>query len=854
MNYGRKNAGKRKRELDSKGTAIKRKVFSGVLLAVLLLALAGIGYVGYFGYNYVKGIIAEAPKVSEIDATPSGYMSTVLDEEGNVTAQLVATGSNRVYATLDEIPVNLQHAFVAIEDERFYEHNGIDMKGIVRAGVRDIIKMRFDEGASTITQQLLKNNVFEGWTSETKLESVKRKLQEQYLAIQLEREVSKDWIMENYLNTINLGQNTLGVQAASRRYFGKDVSELSLSECATIAAITQNPSKYNPISRPDDNNERRQRVLDNMEEQGYITEKECEEAKADNVYERIQNVNTEIENSDTNITSYFVDALTDDVIRDLQEELGYTEAQAYKALYSGGLTVYSTQNPAIQAICDQQMNVDANYENRKEISFSYAVSIQQADGTVEHFNEQTLRTWFRQSYSNYNLIYGSEEEAQEAIDEYKNALLEEGGTVIGENLTFTLQPQASVTIMDQRTGQIKALVGGRGEKTASKTLNRASDARRQPGSTFKILTTYAPALESGEYTLATTVLDEPITYSSGQTIHNADGRYRGYTSIREAIQSSVNVVAIKTINDITPKVGYEMAKKFGISTLTEEDIVESIPLGVGSVTNLELTAAFAAVANQGTYTEPVLYTKILDHEGNVLIDKTPETHTVIKDTTAFLLTSAMQDVVLKGTGKLANFGGMSIAGKTGTAGTAEVAKDAWFAGFTPYYTCAVWGGYDDNSELHSTQYAKILWNRIMGEIHEGLEDPGFPQPDGIKRYSVCKKSGKLAIDGVCPEVKSEYFAEGTQPSETCDLHETAVICKDSGLLAGEYCPEESKETRAFVKGSNKEDEKMPTKVCDIHTGESILDQILDQLSPDNGQRPNEGAVQPETTLPQADGH
>ena len=850
MNYGKKGAGRRKRELASRGAAIKRKFFSGTLLAVLLLLLAGIGYVGYFGYNYVKEIIMDAPDVSEIDATPSGYMSTVLDEEENVTAQLVGTGSNRVYATLDEIPVNLQHAFVAIEDERFYEHNGIDMKGIVRAGVRGLTSGTFSEGASTITQQLLKNNVFDGWTSETRLERVKRKLQEQYLAVQLEKEVSKDWIMENYLNTINLGQNTLGVQAASRRYFGKDVSELSLSECAIIAAITQNPSKFNPISRPEDNDERRRKVLNNMMEQGYISEKECEEAKADDVYERIQNVNNEIQNSDTNIMSYFVDALTDEVISDLQEVLGYSEAQAYKALYSGGLTIYSTQSPSIQAICDQQMNVDANYENRKEISFSYAISIQQADGSVEHFNEQTLRTWFRQSNSNYTLIYGSEESAQAAIDEYKSALLQDGGTIIGENVTFTLQPQASVTIMDQRTGQVKALVGGRGEKTASKTLNRASDTKRQPGSTFKILTTYAPALESQEYTLATTVLDEPIAYSTGKKVHNADGRYRGYTSIREAIQSSVNVVAIKTIWDITPQAGYEMAKKFGISTLTESDIVESIPLGVGSVSNVELTAAFAAIANQGTYTEPVLYTKILDHDGNVLIDKTPETHTVIRDTTAFLLTSAMEDVVKKGTGKLADFGGMSIAGKTGTAGTTEAANDAWFVGFTPYYTCAVWGGYDDNSELHSTQYSKILWNRIMGDLHRGLADPGFTQPDGIGKYAVCKKSGKLAIDGVCPEVTSEYFAEGTQPSETCDLHETAVICKDSGLLAGEYCPEESKETRAFVKDSNNEDEKMPTEVCNIHTEESILDQILDQLRPEEGQQTGEETSPPESSSSQ----
>ena len=210
-------------------------------------------------------------------------------------------------------------------------------------------------------------------------------------------------------------------------------------------------------------------------------------------------------------------------------------------------------------------------------------------------------------------------------------MISDGGTVLGENVTFTVQPQTSVTIIDQSTGQVKALVGGRGEKTASKTLNRASGVTRQPGSTFKILSAYAPALESGKYTLATAVLDEPITYSSGQTVHNADGKYRGYTSIREAIQDSVNVVAIKTVEDITPKTGYEMVKKFGISTLTKDDIVESLPLGVGGVSNLELAAAFEVMPNGGKYKEPVLYTKILDQDGNVLLDKTPKTHTVIKD-------------------------------------------------------------------------------------------------------------------------------------------------------------------------------------------------------------------------------
>ena len=833
MNYGRKNAARKKWELTSRGTVMRRKISSLALLIVLLLFVSGLGYVGYQGYRFVEKIIAEAPDINEIDATPSGYMSTVLDADGNVTAQLVGTGSNRVYVTLDEIPVDLQHAFVAIEDERFYDHNGIDLKGIARAVAKGVTTGHLTEGASTITQQLLKNNVFEGWTTEDSSQRIERKLQEQYLAVELEKKVSKDWIMENYLNTINLGQNTLGVQAASRRYFGKDVSELTLSECAVIAGITQNPSKYNPISHPEDNAARREKVLLNMKDQGYIDDDQYQEALADPVYDRIQDNNTKWQSSDMNITSYFVDSLTEEIVQDLQDELDYSEAQAYKALYSGGLTIYSTQDPKIQKICDDQVNNDSNYSDiAKKVSFSYALSIQKPDGSVEHYSEQNLLSYYKKEYETYDLNYKSEASAQDAIDRYREAMISDGGTVLGENVTFTVQPQTSVTIIDQSTGQVKALVGGRGEKTASKTLNRASGVTRQPGSTFKMLSAYAPALESGKYTLATAVLDEPITYSSGQTVHNADGKYRGYTSIREAIQDSVNVVAIKTVEDITPKTGYEMVKKFGISTLTKDDIVESLPLGVGGVSNLELAAAFEVMPNGGKYKEPVLYTKILDQDGNVLLDKTPKTHTVIKDSTAYLLISAMEDVVKYGTGKLADFGTMPIAGKTGTAGTTEAARDAWFAGFTPYYTCVVWGGYDDYSELESTKYPKILWNRIMGQLHEGLEYKDFEMPEDVQEYTVCATSGKIAIPGVCSKTVTEYFADGTEPEEKCDLHETAVICKDSGLLAGEYCPESSKVKKTYVKDASGED-AMPTEVCNVHTSHGLFQQLIDALTPNH---------------------
>ena len=297
MNYGKKRTQKRERELTSKSTMIRKK-FSVIFCKALLICFFAVVIVGgCSAFGVISGIIASAA---------TRYLTTVLDSEGNQTATLVASGSNRKYVTINEIPLNLQHAFVAIEDERFYDHNGIDLQGILRAGLKGVASgFHFTEGASTITQQLLKNTVFTEWTSEQSMaDKFERKFQEQYLALQLEKVVDKDWILENYLNAINLGQNTLGVGVASERYFGKDVSELTLSECAVLAAITQSPTKYNPISHPDDNADRRGKVLRNMLEQGYITQTEYDEALADNVYDRIQLVN--VEAKDDNINSYFV--------------------------------------------------------------------------------------------------------------------------------------------------------------------------------------------------------------------------------------------------------------------------------------------------------------------------------------------------------------------------------------------------------------------------------------------------------------------------------------------------------------------------------------------------------------------
>lgn len=822
MNYGRKSTAKKEKELLSKGTMIRKKftvIFAKTLL-VCLIAFTVVG--GCAGYGVYKGIVDSAPDIHDIDATPTGYLSTVLDNQGNETATLVASGSNRVYVTIDEIPLDLQHAFVAIEDARFYEHNGIDITGIVRAGITGITSGRFSQGASTITQQLLKNNVFTDWTSESSFaDKMERKIQEQYLAIQLEKVEDKDWILENYLNTINLGQNTLGVQAASQRYFNKDVSELTLSECAVIAGITQNPSRYNPVSNPDANAERRTKVLNNMLDQGYIDQAAYDTAMADNVYDRIQIVDSET--ASDNINSYFVDALTEQVIDDLMEVKGYTETQAYKALYEGGLTIYSTQDPSIQQICDEEVNNADNYSSETKYSCSYRLTIQKADGTYQNYSEQTMLSYYQSKNSKYNIDFDSKEAVDAAIEQYKADIMEDGDMIVpnGESITYTMQPQASMTVIDQSTGEVKAIVGGRGDKTANKTLNRATDTKRQPGSTFKILSAYAPALDIGGMTLASVQDDAPYTYSNAAhtPVNNYDKSYRGFTTIREGITYSINIVAVKTLTDIGVDIGYEYLQNFGFSTLCDSDRTQALALGgiTNGVTNLELTAAYATIANGGTYTKPRFYTKILDHDGNVLIDNTPQTHTVLKETTAWLLTNAMEDVLTNGTGRPAHFNGMPQAGKSGTTSSD---RDALFAGYTPYYTCVVWGGYDDNAELSYTTYPKTLWKSVMGRIHENLDYKDFDKPDGITTATVCKKSGKLAVAGLCDSdprgsmVESEYFASGTVPKDYCDHHVRVTIDLSTGGIATDTCPEELRSSNVYITGGSAGTQDAPYLLTD----------------------------------------
>lgn len=806
MNYSKKGIRAKQKSLHKKSPKVGKKILLSLLNLSLLCVLA-VGIIGAsMAFGIFKGVIDTAPSIENVQVTPTRFSTFVYDLEGNQITKLISQDSNRIPVTQDMIPEDLAHAFVAIEDERFYEHNGIDIQGIFRAAYVGITNgFHFSEGASTITQQLLKNNVFTDWTSEKGFaDSMKRKIQEQYLAIELSKTMSKDEVLLNYMNTINLGQNTLGVQAASLRYFNKSVNALSLSECAVIAGITQNPSRYNPISHPEDNAKRRKKVLGNMLEQGYISQTEYDLAIADDVYSRIQTVNEEVE--DSMVNTYFVDALTDDVMNDLLAA-GYNETQAFTLLYSGGLKIYSTQDPHIQSICDEVFSNEENYPENTRWYLNYALTIKKANGEFENHSTEMFRDYYKQQNSSFNLIYNSQEEAYAQIEDYKSVVVGAGDEVFGENISLTPQPQVSITVEDQHTGYVVAMVGGRGPKEGSKTLNRATDTKRQPGSTFKIVAAYAPALDSAGLTLATVLNDAPFNYANGRPVSNWWGsEYRGLNSLRQGIIDSMNIIAVKTLTLITPQLGFDYVKNFGFTTVVDRkevivngkteifsDIQQSLALGglTDGVTNEELNAAYATIANQGTYIKPKLYTKVVDHDGNVILDNTtPDSKQVIKETTAWLLTDAMMDVVTQGTGGSVNFGNMSIAGKTGT--TSDY-NDIWFSGYTPYYTATTWAGYDNNTKLRKgdeRNVAKKLWRAVMAKIHEDLPSESFPMPaSGIVQATVCSRSGKLPIAGLCDgTLKTEFFAEGTVPTESCDAHYQGKICQYTNLPACEQCP------------------------------------------------------------------
>ncbi len=801
MNYSQNANAKKTNHRRTKRRRRKNMVVTFFVRLVLILVVVGCFAVGGAVLGAYFGIIENAPTLNTEDIVPEEYTSILYDQDGNEVDRL-HYDENREYVKLSQIPEDLQHAVVAIEDERFYEHNGIDIRGIFRALVVNIRNKDISQGASTITQQLMKNEVL------TTEQTFTRKIQEQYLAVTFEKELTetlgskkaaKDYILELYLNTIALNHGLNGVQAASLFYFGKDVSELDLAECACIAGITQNPSAYSPISHPDQNKQRQTQVLNNMLDQGYITQQEYDQAINEDIYANLVGKTTTEEDIGGATHNYFVDSAVESLANQLQdpEVMGdktMSRQQAYDLIYSGGLQIYLTMDSSIQSIMEDSFKKDELFPP-SDTGYTATYTISVMDETTQEQQHYT-RT---QEVSTYD-------EAEAFAQEVQAELIDGTHSLVADRLTMARSLQAAMVIMDYRTGEVKALVGGR-EKTGDMVFNRATQALRQPGSCFKVLAAYAPAVDLGIVMPGTLIKDEPFTYK-GWTPQNWYSGYRGWCTVREGVRDSMNILAAKTIAMVGEETAFDYLQNFGFTSLVESrevdgkvysDISPAIALGgvTDGVSVLELTAAYGTIADGGVYHEPIFYTRVLDHNGNVLIDntQTADTHRVLKETTAYLLTDMMEDVITSGTGTLARMDGMTVAGKTGTTNDD---RDLVFAGYTPYYVGGIWMGYDTPKEIsYDRSYHLLLWKDVMEQVHEGLSDPGFSQPDGIITQSLCSVSGAQP-SSLCSQ---DYFgntvstdicaADAPNSGEVCTVHQQVTLCSESMCPPGENCPESS---------------------------------------------------------------
>nr|WP_049778110.1 PBP1A family penicillin-binding protein [Caldicellulosiruptor owensensis] len=733
-----------------------------ILIIASMAVLIGAGIGMYTGY--IKAIPANALDI--ITASSDSQTTIVYDQSGNEISRLHGN-ENRIRVPYSKIPKNLINAFVAIEDERFWQHNGIDIKRIIGAIFRNIKSGNLSEGASTITQQLVRNKLL------TFEKSFKRKIQEQYLAIQLEKRWTKEQILEEYLNTINLGSGAYGVGAAAYTYFGKDVSQLTLAECALIAGITQNPSYYNPYVFPDHAKKKQEIVLKKMFELGYITEQEYLEAKN----QPLVYVKKDISAENAYKHPYFVDSVIDEAIEILSEKKRISEDEAENLIYGGGLRIYTTMDETIQSIMEEVFS-DPSVMPK-----------------IKHYDKSGIP-----------------------------------------------QPQAAAVLIDFSTGAVKGIMGGRGNLKGVRLLNRATMSVRQPGSAIKPIADYALALENG-YTAATVIDDVPFSvggytprnWYKSNTVSGKRG-YKGLMTLRESLQWSANIPAVKIAYNLGIQNVYRNLKRFGFTTLAAQDM-NSLSIAIGGFTYgvkpIELTAAFAAVANSGVYIKPYFITKIEDKNGITIFERIPYKRKVMDEKNAYILTNMLQSVVTARITVGVKFS-YPVAGKTGTT---DDSKDRWFVGYTPNYALGVWVGEDKPvalSYLTGTNPALKIFKGIMDKVvsKKGVSSE-FLRPAGIVERYICKESGKLATslcrqDPRGSQVIKEIFAEGTEPTEYCDRHVKLKVCTESNKLATQYCP--TKIEKVFIKRDNPvwpgqnsgivpPDDYMyqaPTSYCDIH--------------------------------------
>ena len=738
---------------NSKGQKRRSKAGGAVSLVlkiigtVVLVGALTCAILACFAAVYVKNVILPDAHLDVGDYS-TDLASTVyyIDKNTGEEVELISLHGveNRVWVSYDEIPDALIKATVSIEDKEFWNHHGVNWKRTLK-GVINMFTGQKIEGGSTITQQLIKN------MTQYDDVTVKRKILEIFTALDFDKTHEKTTIMEMYLNYIYLGEGCYGVATAAQTYFGKDLSELSLAECASLIAITNNPSVYGPYRYDGKyNKERQELILSEMKKDGVITEAEYEEAVAEElVFARGQD-----EPRPETIFSWYEEQVITDVTQDLMEQKGLSETAAKDLIYRGGVKIYACVDPEVQSV------VEEIYENRE----------------------------------NLQLVSASGQQLESAI-----VIIDNEGNVVG-------------------------LAGAMGEKTGNRLWNYASDTIRQPGSAIKPLSVYAPALELGLITPYSVYDDTAVRVEGGSAWpSNSYGYYAGRMTVSKAVELSSNAVAVRVLQDVTPEASYEfLENRFHFTTLESgreswgqwvSDMAEA-PLSMGGLTDgvsvLEMAAAYSVFPRNGVYLEPRTYTQVLDSEGNVLLDNTQrEGEAVIKESTAWYINTMLKNVVngSQGTGYMAKFSGMTIAGKTGSTNSNN---DRWFVGYTPYYTAAVWTGYSTPERINAggTNPAAEMWKLVMEPLHEGLENVDFPTPDGLVQASYCLDSGMKPTEACTHDprgsrVATGYFFSGEQPTQSCDMHEDVEVCTACPVTdadgdavanlyrqAGEFCPRE----------------------------------------------------------------
>lgn len=707
------------------------------LISLLLLFLVAISIV----VGVTVAIIRSSPTVNSNIISHLIQSSKIYDMNGKYIEDYSGP-TVRSVVSLNQISPNLQNAFIAIEDHSFWTHHGIDLKRIVGAFIVDIKTGASTQGASTITQQLVKN-VF---LNQKKVMS--RKIQEAYMSLQLERKLSKQQILEAYLNTVYMGGSLYGVEAASENYFGVPASKLTLSQAAFLAGMNKSPYRYYPRRQSNiDNNfellvSRRNVVLNSMLKMNYISEAQYIEAYNDKLTFK------KVGQSKGMKYQWFIEPAIDQVALDFSKRYGISKNDAKEKLRLGGYSIYLTIDPKIQQAAEQAVNDNKNFRG----------------------------VWFSKGEKAYS-------EDSKLTDDS------------GKPLRYA-QPQAAAVIYDYKTGQMRAIVGGRGPHPRL-SINRATEVPRQPGSSIKPLAVYGPAIDTKTVNSSTIIMDTPMSRDfvkthNGWNPHNYEThKFTGIETIRDAIRQSINIVAIKVLNLVNPdpasgpmhntfstSIDY-LQNKFHITTLKTSGANSDLglsPLALGALTQgvypYEMAAAYGVFGNAGIYSTPILYTKVEDNSGDVVLEDSSQKSQSISADAAYIMTDMLKGVVKNGTGTRASLGSMPAAGKTGTASNKT---NLWFCGLTPYYSGAVWIG-DDKSTVPmnglASSNAANIWGQIMKKAHEGLTVKDFDRPTDLVVASVCTKSGKAPND-LCYKshtVASDLFIDGTQPVEICDYH------------------------------------------------------------------------------------